>query len=64
MSEDIKNIYKQINELKLKLLGYRTDMKYSKIEDTSVISKTKKEIARLLTILNATKNAAKTQGVK
>jgi len=60
MSEDKNNLYKQINELKLKLVGYRTDMKYSKLDNTSLISKTKKEIARLFTLVNSSKN----QGVK
>ena len=56
--EELKNKSKEEltqihNELKAKVMKFSFDLAGSKLKDVSQIKKTKKEIARILTVLNS-----------
>lgn len=56
---DITTIEEQINELKQELFNLRFQAAVGKLENTAQISKTKKQIARMKTILTERANAVR-----
>ena len=55
MSEEIKKLQNEVKDLKDKLFKFRIDKTFDRLTDTSKISKTKKEVARLLTKISSLK---------
>lgn len=56
---DVTTIEKNIDELKQELFNLRFQAAVGKLENTAQISKTKKEIARMKTVLTERANALK-----
>lgn len=56
---DITTIEEQINDLKQELFNLRFQAAVGKLENTAQISKTKKQIARMKTILTERANAVR-----
>lgn len=55
----IDELQEKANKLKKELMQYRFQSKTGKLERSATLGETKKDIARILTIMNQKKNEAK-----
>lgn len=55
----VEEIQEKVGGLKKELMQYRFQAKTGKLEQQSVISRAKKDIARLMTVMNEKKKEAK-----
>lgn len=56
---ELKELYDKLNELTSDLLKYRAESRMGTLKNTSAIRNTRKDIARILTIINEKKRSQK-----